>query len=256
MAVGAHPDDIEFMMAGTLRLLKDAGASIHMWSFSDGRYGSIDGGNDETAAMRLEEAKASAAIAGATFHEPLAVDQDVFYRQDLIRKAASVVRTVRPDLLLIPAPDDYMEDHVNTSRIMVTAAFLRVAAGYATDPPVPAWNGEMTIYHAMPFGLRDQLGRPVEAEGYVDIGSVTGVKEHMLKCYASQQEWLDASQWVASLPELGLEMARKMGAMSGFSLAEGWRRHSHIGYSSRPSDPLAVLLGARYRLNATYGGQT
>ncbi len=31
-AIVAHPDDIEFMMAGTLFLLKDAGADIHLWN--------------------------------------------------------------------------------------------------------------------------------------------------------------------------------------------------------------------------------
>ena len=36
LASAAHPDDIEFMMAGTLLLLKETGAEIHMWNLSIG----------------------------------------------------------------------------------------------------------------------------------------------------------------------------------------------------------------------------
>ncbi|MEO6036439.1 MAG: PIG-L family deacetylase, partial [Verrucomicrobiota bacterium] len=40
-AVAAHPDDIEFMMAGTLLLLKNAGYEIHYMNLSRGNCGSI-----------------------------------------------------------------------------------------------------------------------------------------------------------------------------------------------------------------------
>jgi LmbE family N-acetylglucosaminyl deacetylase len=40
LAAAAHPDDIEFMMAGTLLRLKDAGCEIHLWNLANGCYGS------------------------------------------------------------------------------------------------------------------------------------------------------------------------------------------------------------------------
>mgnify|MGYP000867140096 CR=1 FL=1 len=40
LAAVAHPDDIEFMMAGTLFLLKQAGAEIHLWNLANGCCGS------------------------------------------------------------------------------------------------------------------------------------------------------------------------------------------------------------------------
>ncbi|NBQ23629.1 MAG: LmbE family protein, partial [Verrucomicrobia bacterium] len=36
MAIGAHPDDIEFMMAGTLSALVSAGWEAHYMSLADG----------------------------------------------------------------------------------------------------------------------------------------------------------------------------------------------------------------------------
>ena len=40
LAIAAHPDDIEFMMAGTLLLLKERGWEIHYFNLSTGNRGS------------------------------------------------------------------------------------------------------------------------------------------------------------------------------------------------------------------------
>ena len=63
-AIGAHPDDIEFMMAGTLLRLKDLGAAIHMWNLANGSCGTAVHTKDEIVRLRAEEARASA-LAGA-----------------------------------------------------------------------------------------------------------------------------------------------------------------------------------------------
>jgi len=40
------------------------------------------------------------------------------------------------------------------------------------------------------------------------------------------------------------EMSREVGRLSGrFRLAEGWRRHSHLGFSAAEIDPLRSALG-------------
>ena len=41
LAVGCHPDDIEFMMAGTLLLLRDRGCDIHYMNVANGNCGSV-----------------------------------------------------------------------------------------------------------------------------------------------------------------------------------------------------------------------
>ena len=41
-ALAAHPDDIEFMMAGTLVLLGDAGYEIHYMNVANGSYYGLD----------------------------------------------------------------------------------------------------------------------------------------------------------------------------------------------------------------------
>ena len=41
IAIGAHPDDIEFYMAGTLLLVKRAGYDIHYFNVANGCCGSV-----------------------------------------------------------------------------------------------------------------------------------------------------------------------------------------------------------------------
>jgi LmbE family N-acetylglucosaminyl deacetylase len=244
LAIFAHPDDIEFVAAGTLLRLRDAGWRIHSLTVSGGDCGSMTTGPDETRATRAAEGRAAATILGAEFHESLANDLCIFYEERLLRRLAAVVRRVRPRIVLTHSPDDYMEDHMNTARLAVTAAFARGMPNFTTDPPVEPSAGDVTVYHAMPHGLCDGLRRPVVPDLYVDTTSVQAVKRKALAAHASQKAWLDATQGMDSYLDSGDDAARAVGRMSGrFECAEGWRRHLHLGLSARDNDPLAAALG-------------
>lgn len=162
LAAAAHPDDIEFMMAGTLLLLKDAGAQIHMWNLANGHCGTARHSREEIICIRAAEAQDSARMAGATAHAPLFDDLAIFFDQPSLARVAAVVREVRPTVILTHSPQDYMEDHQNTGRLIVTAAFGRNMRNFITDPPRPAWDHPLAVYHALPHGLKDGLGQPVQ----------------------------------------------------------------------------------------------
>lgn len=50
------------------------------------------------------------------------------------------------------------------------------------------------------------------------------------------------------------DVTRAVGRMSKwFMLAEGWRRHSHLGFGAENADPLREALGPRYLVNRAYG---
>ena len=242
-AVAAHPDDIEFMMAGTLILLKQAGLELHYMNVASGSCGTVSLGTDEIVAVRTAEARAAAEGIGAAFHPPLVNDFEIYYEPSLLAKLGAIVRQVNPRILLVPSPQDYMEDHVNVSRLMVTAAFCRNMRNFATDPPTPPLDSQLAIYHALPFGLRDQLRNPIEAESYVDISSVLEMKRRTLACHRSQKQWLDESQGTDSYLRTMEEMSAEVGRMSGrLKHAEGWRRHWHLGFGPEDFDPLADAL--------------
>jgi len=57
IAIAAHPDDIESMMAGTLLLLKRAGYKIHYFNLSTGNCGSVRDSAARTARVRRAESQ-------------------------------------------------------------------------------------------------------------------------------------------------------------------------------------------------------
>jgi len=246
MAIVAHPDDVEFMMAGTLLLLKDAGVDIHLWNLCSGSYGSMVHGFDDIKRIRWAEAQAAALSVGAKILPPIADDLTLFYDAPSIARVAAGIRQVRPDIILTHPPLDYMEDHMNACRLTVTAAFTREMPNYQTVPPQPPYSGSTVIYHAMPAGLKTGLREPVESEMYVDVTSVLARKRAMLAKHESQREWLDATQHMDSYLDSMEDISRRMGALSGvFEFAEGWRRHLHLGFAAEEADPIGDLLGAR-----------
>ncbi|MBS0209963.1 MAG: PIG-L family deacetylase [Planctomycetes bacterium] len=243
-AIFAHPDDIEFVAAGTLLRLRDAGYEIHYLNVADGCCGSTVYGRNELARMRTDEARAACQVAGAVFHTPIAHDMDVFYDRETLARLSAVVREVAPEIVLTHGPSDYMEDHMNTCRLAVTAAFARCMPNFPTTPPRPAVEQPVTVYHAQPHGNCDPLGHPIRPGLFVDIGEHMATKTKMLACHASQKLWLDQSQGLDSYLHSMQEVGCEVGRMSGkFEFAEGWRKHLHLGFCAADADPLSRALG-------------
>jgi N-acetylglucosamine malate deacetylase 1 len=244
LAISAHPDDIEFTMAGTLLLLKKAGWDVHLLNIANGCHGSLELSAPRIAAVRWEEAQASARLLGAVIHEPLVDDLEIFYTPELVRRVAAVVRRAKPDLVLTLSLEDYMEDHMNAARLAVTATFMRGVPNYRSVPDVEPVLEDAMVYHGTPISLTDMMRRPIVPELLVDITTVIDEKEKMLACHASQKGWLDKTQGFDSYLATMREMAEKVGALGGkgWRYAEGWRRHSHAGYVLRDGNPLAEAL--------------
>jgi LmbE family N-acetylglucosaminyl deacetylase len=146
-----------------------------------------------------------------------------------------------------------MEDHVNTSRLAVSAAFARGMANFRTAPARPAANYSVTLFHAMPQGLCDPLRRQIIPGAFVNTTSVQKIKREALSAHKSQQHWLDVSQGLNSYLLAMEDMSLEVGRMSKrFQHAEGWRRHLHLGFCAPEDDPLAEALGRAYLVNKAY----
>lgn len=248
LAIAAHPDDIEFLMAGTLIRLREAGWETHYFNLSTGNCGSAVHPAGTLRRLRRGEARSAAAALGARWHPPIADDLEIFYEDRLLRRVAAVVRAVAPTILLTHAPVDYMEDHVNTSRLAVTAAFARGMPNYRTRPRRRPVATDVTVYHAMPHGLCGPLGEPVRAGIYIDTTAVQDRKRAALALHVSQRSWLDASQGMDSYLQTMEDFARAVGRQSRrYRYAEGWRRHTHLGFCGVDADPLGEALGGLRR---------
>jgi len=253
LAIAAHPDDIEFVMAGTLLLFRDAGWTIHCFNLSNGNMGSTVMTAAQTGRTRRSEAKAAAKLMDAEWHAPICDDLAIFYTEENIRRVCAVVRAARPSVVLTHALQDYMEDHMITARLAVTAAFTRGIPNYRSVPPRKPCLDPCVIYHAMPHGQRTPTRRRVFPEAFVDTSGVHSRKRAALACHASQKEWLDKTQGMDSYLRTMDDFSRALGKQSGgFAHSEGWVRHLHYGFSGEADDPLRDALGKKYRVNAAF----
>ena len=246
LAVGAHPDDVEFMMAGTLTLLVRAGYEPHIFSIGNGSCGTVQLSIEEIVQIRRQEAKKAAEIIGAVYHPGLVNDVEIYYEDRLLRKVAALIRELQPEIVLCHSPNDYMEDHQNAARLIVTACFCRGLRNFITDPPLEPVSHDVYIYHANPHGNCGPLRERIDPHIFVDITDVMAVKERMLRCHESQEHWLDVSQGMDSYIHTMQDLSRQRAEQcpdKGVKYAEAFRQRLHYGFSSLDRDRLKEVLG-------------
>ena len=117
LAIAAHPDDIEFVMAGTLMRLIANGWEAHYFNIANGCFGSASLSRHECATTRLEEAQVAARKLKARFYPPICDDLAIFYNRETLAQVAAVVRQSQPQIVLTHSMSDYMEDHQNAARL-------------------------------------------------------------------------------------------------------------------------------------------
>ncbi len=254
LAIAAHPDDIEFGMAGTLIRLAEVGWTLHYFNIANGCCGSKELSRAECAAVRLREALAASELLGANFHPPIRNDLEVFYDVPTHREVAAVVRSTKPSIILTHALVDYMEDHQNAARLAVGGAFVRAMPNFAAVPDTAVYDEDVAVYHAQPHGNIGPLGGAVTPTHYVDVGDLMPRKRQLLAQHASQEAWLDETQRISAYLELMAELNREVGQMSGaYEYAEGWQRHGHLGLSAAGYDPLSEALSPSGKLRIAGG---
>lgn len=232
LALFAHPDDAEFLCAGTLAHLADRGARITIAAMTAGDCGSTILPAAKICRIRRNEARRAAQLIGASFTCLEEKDLLVLYHAPTIRKTLELVRKVNPDLVLTHSPVDYMVDHETTSRLAQSGCFAAMAPNFRTGArrPAKATRAVPHLYYAQPFGGRDIYGTEIRSRVFVDITSTFELKERMLACHASQHAWLRAQQDISRPGDPLREMAERAGALSGFRLAEGFRQHLGQGF--------------------------
>lgn len=256
LAIAAHPDDIEFVMAGTMMQLRAAGWELHYFNIANGCCGSTSIDRSTCAAVRLEEAREAASLLDAKFYPPICDDLEIFYTADLHRQVAAVVRQAKPSIVLTHSMVDYMEDHQNAARLAIGAAFVRAMPNFVTQPSYTTYDAPVAIYHAQPHGNRDPMGQVIRPSHFVDVTEFLARKRQCLAAHRSQDQWLDTTQGISSYLETMEQLNAEVGSFSrvtqhrGFTYAEGWRKHLHLGLADANFDPLASALAEKCILNA------
>ncbi len=248
LAVLAHPDDAEFLCAGTLaRLAREHGYAVHIATLTAGDCGSADAAPDEIAATRRAEAAAAARAVGAHYHCLEERDLRVIYGEVPLEKVVRLLNRVRPTVVFTHSPADYHLDHEQTSKLTRAATFAAPIPNFLYGKPGDAPLERIPhLYYCDPLDGVDIYGRPVEPAVRVDISAVIDAKADMLGCHASQRAWLRKHHGVDDLVESMRAWAAAQGAAAGLAFAEGFRQHK--GHSYPQACLLAELLGADGRV--------
>ena len=159
LAVGAHPDDVEFGCGPLLLDASERGGAISLAVLSRGEAGTF---GDRVA--REEEARAAADMMGADIHF-LATAGDTRLRADLdtTLQVAKLIRRFKPDLILAPSGHaNQHPDHRETSRIVRDAYRL---ARYGKTPGLE----DLEPHKTQTFLFYDISSEALGSDGLVPI---------------------------------------------------------------------------------------
>lgn len=236
----AHPDDAEFLCAGTLIRLRDAGWSVHIASATAGDCGTTVMDRWQISAARTGEARRAAEMIGATYHCLGEPDCMVVYDKPTLRKAIDLFRRVAPSLVFTHAPKDYHMDHEMVS-LLSRAASFGYGAPNVTEVPRDPNSMVPYLYYCDPVDGVDPNGNAVTPTTFVNIAVEMERKTAMLACHASQREWLRAHHGIDEYIDGMKRLSARRGAQVGTTAGEAFVQHR--GHAYPHDDLLAELFG-------------
>ena len=243
LAILAHPDDAEFLCAGTfLRLHREHGWRIHLATMTPGDCGSAEHTPTDIAAIRRAEGSAAAVAIGATYDCLEERDLRVIYGNDVMEKTVRLINRLRPELVITHSPADYMLDHEVTSTIVRAAAFAAPIPNFMPERRLGSLlPGIPHLYYCDPIEGKDPLGNDVTPGFRIDITSVIDAKADMLAAHASQRDWLMKHHGMDHYVQSVRDWSAKRGSEGGVAFAEGFRQH--LGHSYPQDNVIGQMLG-------------
>ena len=226
LTINAHPDDVDFSMAGTVAAWTSAGARVVHCVVTDGDAGGFDPtvSRPDMAKLRQREQRAAAAAVGVREVIFLGYpDGRVTPSLELRRDLSRVLRTVRPTCVLTQSPVRNFTrlfashpDHLAVGEATLCAVYPDARNQFAHPELLAEGLGE----HAV-----DEVwiaGGP-ETNTWVDVSATFADKLAALACHVSQVSHHDAAGFEQRLRGWAEGQAALAGWPSG-SLAEGFQR--------------------------------
>jgi LmbE family N-acetylglucosaminyl deacetylase len=218
LAIGAHPDDIEILCAGTLARYAAQGHQIIVAPFTCGDMGDLRIAPAELGQIRRQESAASAAILGARLLWPGITDELVFPNEEQRRVMIDLLRQADPDVILTHSPNDYHPDHRYVSQLVFDSYFQKGLPHIPGQKQPACRFGQAQVYY-----MDNLAGIGFTPSEYVDITPVIDTKRRMLDCHQSQVKPMrELAQ--TDLIELIEVQARFRGMGAGCRYAEGFTR--------------------------------
>jgi N-acetylglucosamine malate deacetylase 1 len=213
LAFGAHADDVEIGMGGSIAKLTARGKRIGICDLTDAQLSS-----NGTIEIRKSEANKAAEILGVTKRLSLAFpDRGLLLQEEFIRKIAFVIRRYQPQIVFAPYFLDRHPDHGNCARLVEEAVFSAGIRKYHTEDS-QAPHKVSNVYFYMINGFH-------KPDFTIDISDTMEYKIAALRAYKSQFEQTENSvktPLVNGYIETVEARERLFGQQVGVDFAEGF----------------------------------
>lgn len=227
LAFGAHPDDIEFLCAGTLLKYHKQGHKIFIALTTSGNTGSNDiPSRYETAAIREKEQLAAAKYYDADVRFLRFEDEGLQDTPETRRAVLTAIRWANPDIILTNPPWDPSTDHGMTGRL-VTQVLLSVGGEQHPADLPPIDKTPQVFFWDIPGGIGFQ------PEFYVDISQEMDTKLKAIQCHASQNAWTSTFMDDGFL-EYTQALSKFRGLQAAVDFAEGFVSHKMYAFMADP----------------------
>lgn len=232
LAIGAHADDCELFMGGTLARMTEAGHAVAIADLTRGECASRG-----TPELRRREAEEAAKILGVEKRIALdlgdtAVGSDPAHRLEVIR----LIRAERPALVFTHDADDRHPDHGRTNRLVREACFFAYVEGIDTGQE-----------RFRPRALIEFVGNPESPPG--DGVFVVPLTEELitrkmksLRAYKSQfygPEFEGPATWISS--ETYFQQIQSRARYWGGFVGENYGEPFRYGGVISVSDPMGLF---------------
>ena len=167
--IGAHPDDADILCSGTAIQLARAGHKVKFVSATNGDTGHFSLSREETARIRIEEARQAGIASGIAEYQVIA-EQNCGLEPTLDNriKLMRIIRSWNPDLVITHRLCDYHPDHRATAQLVMDCAYTCMVPHFCEDTPIPTQNP--VFAHSFD---RFMEPRPHRADAVIEIDSVT-----------------------------------------------------------------------------------
>ncbi len=206
LVVAAHPDDVEFGVAGSVALWTDARLDVSYCIITDGDAGGSDRSIEraEMAEIRRNEQRAAAAVAGVhDVHFLGYPDGALVASSELRREISRLLRTLRPERVVCPSPERNW-DTLGASHPDHLAAGEATVCAFYPDARNPFAYPELLADRLEPHRVDELwLVAHPEPNRAVDVTDSFDRKINALRCHVSQVgqgEWLAerVGSWLAT----------------------------------------------------------
>lgn len=211
LAFGAHADDVEIGMGGTLAKLAKIGKKILICDLTK-----ADMSSNGTVERRQEEASHAAQILGVKRLSLNLPDRGLYMQEAYINEIIPIIRLYQPTLVFAPYVIDRHPDHGNAARLVEEAVF---SAGVRK---VLEGTGDAHHVQNMYYYMINGFHQP---DFVVDISSYITQKINSLQAYESQfikSETAVDTPLVNGYIETVQSRERMFGKEVGVTYAEGF----------------------------------